>query len=137
MTSTNKHVDANMKIAIDSCKNKCALCEIASWPNLHAANVYPYTSTKMAYSCDRFFGEHGILASLDKQSKNNPLHGCNAYCLVCKRITWLCSAHTDNCVAKYNETLNNMVMTHITDKTRVEQIMQSMQIARKINSVHK
>jgi len=133
----HQNMDANMKMAIESCKNKCALCEISLWKNLNAAHVYPYTSTRMAYNCDLFFGENGILALLDKQSINSPLHGCNAYCSICKRITWLCTAHTDNCVTKYNETLNNMVMTHITEKTRVQEIMQSMQIARKFNTGHK
>jgi hypothetical protein len=132
-----QNMDANMKMAIESCKNKCALCEISSWKNLNAAHVYPYTSTKMAYDNNFFLGETGILAMLDKQSMNNPLHGCNAYCSICKRITWLCTAHTDNCITKYNETLNSMVMTHITEKTRVQEIMQSMQIARKFNTGHK
>ena len=140
MNYMHQHIDANMQMAIESCKNKCAQCEIASWPNLHAAELYPYASTRMAYSCNVFWGNNGILALLDKQAENNPLHGCNAYCSTCKKITWLCSVQIhnfNNCITRYNETLNNMVMTHITEKMRVQQIMESMQIARKINSIQK
>lgn len=136
MNGIDQDMDTNMRMAIQKCENKCALCEISLWSNLNAANVYPYTSTRMAYNCDCFFGDNGILALLDKQSTNNPLHGCNAYCSTCKRITWLCTAQTDNCVTKHNETLNNMVMTHFAEKTRVQEIMQSMQIARKLNAGH-
>lgn len=98
----------------------CGVCTFGAMPTgrVSSAGV-------LSFSQGHYAGEGGIMQNIHRLSNTEQLHSATAYCEKCRKITWLCASGSslDDALTKFHY-----------NTLRARSVMESIEIARKLNS---